>query len=188
MASLDTWHSEPFTDIGYSLIYHQYSLESCINTHDQDTEPTAIGKKRPLTTLRCVQLCTAVYSCVQLCTVVYSRVQLASEPAGGGKACPHLVGENIHRYPTSTPLNSLECQVSKVVNSDTCARPTARRRARSTSSCSAPCSTSARRQGWGSVALFLCTTAHPLLTIFTSTIGASFSETTMRPNPTRRRG
>ena len=34
----------------------------------------------------------------------------------------HLVGENIHRYPMS--LTSLERQVSELVNSDTCPRPT----------------------------------------------------------------
>jgi hypothetical protein len=36
--------------------------------------------------------------------------------------CRHLVGENIHRYPMS--LTSLECQVSRLVNSDTRPRPT----------------------------------------------------------------
>ena len=34
----------------------------------------------------------------------------------------HLVGENIHRYPMT--LTSLECQVSELVNSDACPRPT----------------------------------------------------------------
>ena len=33
----------------------------------------------------------------------------------------HFVGENMHRYPMS--LTSLECQVSELVNSDTCLRP-----------------------------------------------------------------
>ena len=33
-----------------------------------------------------------------------------------------LVGENNHRYPMS--LASLECQVSELVNSNTCPRPT----------------------------------------------------------------
>jgi hypothetical protein len=33
--------------------------------------------------------------------------------------------------------------------------------------------------------LSLCTTAHPLYTIFTKIIGASISEATMRPNPRR---
>jgi hypothetical protein len=36
---------------------------------------------------------------------------------------------------------------------------------------------------WGSVALSLCTTTHPLYTRFTKRFGASVSETTMRPNP-----
>jgi hypothetical protein len=38
----------------------------------------------------------------------------------GLKVC--LVGENIRRYPMS--LTSLDCQVSKLVNSDTCPRLT----------------------------------------------------------------
>jgi hypothetical protein len=37
--------------------------------------------------------------------------------------------------------------------------------------------------GLGSVALSLCTTAHPLYTGFANIFGASISETTMRPNP-----
>jgi hypothetical protein len=36
----------------------------------------------------------------------------------------------------------------------------------------------------GSVALSLCTTAHPLQTIFTKIIGTSISEMAMQPNPT----
>ena len=45
----------------------------------------------------------------------------------------YLDGENIHRYPM--PQTSLECQVSKWVNGDTCPRPTtvARGAARSSS-------------------------------------------------------
>ena len=35
---------------------------------------------------------------------------------------------------------------------------------------------------WGSVALLLCTTAHPLHTMFTKRVGASISETRIRPN------
>jgi hypothetical protein len=46
----------------------------------------------------------------------------------------HLVGENIHRYPIS--LTSLECQVSALVNSDTCPCPTTARRPRSSTGCS----------------------------------------------------
>jgi hypothetical protein len=38
----------------------------------------------------------------------------------------HLVGENIHRYPMS--LTSLEYQVSELVSSDTCPRPTTRKK------------------------------------------------------------
>ena len=38
----------------------------------------------------------------------------------------HLVGENIYRYPMS--LTSLECQVSELVSSDACSRPTTHRR------------------------------------------------------------
>jgi hypothetical protein len=42
-----------------------------------------------------------------------------------------------------------------------------------------------RRQGraWGSVALSLCTTAHPLYTGIANIFGASIPEATMRPNP-----
>jgi hypothetical protein len=39
-----------------------------------------------------------------------------------------------------------------------------------------------RRWSQGSVASSLCTTAHPLHTIFTNIIGTSVSETTKRPN------
>jgi hypothetical protein len=42
---------------------------------------------------------------------------------------------------------------------------------------------SAARSTQGSVALSLCTSAHPLHTRFTKIIGASISEPTMRPNP-----
>jgi hypothetical protein len=46
-----------------------------------------------------------------------------------------------------------------------------------------------RRPGcwlWGSVALSLCTTAHPFHTRIANIFGASISEATMRPNPSRR--
>ena len=39
------------------------------------------------------------------------------------------------------------------------------------------------RSGQDSVALSLCSAAHPLYTIFTNIFGASISEATMRPNP-----
>jgi hypothetical protein len=42
---------------------------------------------------------------------------------------------------------------------------------------------SPRRWPQGSVALPLCTTAHPLYTSFTNIFGASVSESTMRPHP-----
>jgi hypothetical protein len=39
------------------------------------------------------------------------------------------------------------------------------------------------RHAWGSVALSLCTTAHPRYNIFTNISGTSMSEATVRPNP-----
>ena len=47
---------------------------------------------------------------------------------------------------------------------------------------------SGRRRTSGSVALSLCTTAHPLYTRIASIFGASTSEAIMRPNPRQTRG
>jgi hypothetical protein len=44
-----------------------------------------------------------------------------------------------------------------------------------------------RARGQGSVALSLCTNAHPLHTRFLNTFGASIFKTTMRPNPSEQR-
>ena len=49
--------------------------------------------------------------------------------------------------------------------------------------CSRPSGSPAGRSGCVSAALSLCAATHPLHTKFTNILGASISETTMRPNP-----
>ena len=75
------------------------------------------------------------------------------------------------------PHTVLECQVSNVINSDTCPRPT------TGSPRCCRCSPRPWRWAQGSVALSLCTAAHPLYTRIANIFGASIYETTMRPNP-----
>ena len=68
----------------------------------------------------------------------------------------------------------------------TAPRRRARRRARwcrSRASCARSSATRAARPAAGSAALSSCDIFHPLHTGFTQIIGASISETTMRPNP-----
>jgi hypothetical protein len=70
------------------------------------------------------------WALVELAGLQYSQpVVFLGTPmqSGNEEACrlytfEHLVGENIHRY--SMSLTNLKCQASKLVNSDTCPRPT----------------------------------------------------------------
>jgi hypothetical protein len=58
-----------------------------------------------------------------------------------------VVGENIHRHPMS--LTSLECQVSELVNGDTCPRPTTQVRSLSPRGSSQPAPPSWSKIGGG---------------------------------------
>ena len=51
-----------------------------------------------------------------------SGLASAIDHRSGLTVCPHLVGENTHRYPM--PLTSSDCQAFKLVNSDGWPRPT----------------------------------------------------------------